>query len=166
MSGGANLYYVPDGAYTGPTLEPPLNQPVQKRYRDWNTSWPENSWEITEPAIYYQASLVQLLSKFASDKLPENLVTSTDKKIATNTTLLAYPNPMESGRFYIEVPDGIRIEQLQLIDSAGKTIWQQAVNRTELRLDVFINSPLPRGVYMLHATTQRGSIFKSKIWWR
>ena len=166
LSGGANLYYVPDGAYTGPTLEPPLNQPVQKRYRDWNTSWPENSWEITEPAIYYQASLVQLLSKFASDKLPENLVTSTDKKIATNTTLLAYPNPMESGRFYIEVPDGIRIEQLQLIDSAGKTIWQQAVNRTELRLDVFINSPLPRGVYMLHATTQRGSIFKSKIWWR
>jgi hypothetical protein len=44
-------------------------QPAQKAYLDFNTSWaPEKehdrSWEITEPAIYYQASYVRLLSKF------------------------------------------------------------------------------------------------------
>jgi endoglucanase len=31
---------------------------------NWNNSNPENSWEITEPAIYYQASYIKLLSKF------------------------------------------------------------------------------------------------------
>ncbi|HVJ14163.1 MAG TPA: glycoside hydrolase family 9 protein [Polyangiaceae bacterium] len=44
-------------------------QPPQKAYLDFNTGWePKNehdkSWEITEPAIYYQSAYVKLLSKF------------------------------------------------------------------------------------------------------
>lgn len=56
--------YVPGGpnsAYSG-RLAPPAGQPPQKSYRDWNVGYPENSWEITEPGIYYQASYVKLLS--------------------------------------------------------------------------------------------------------
>ena len=64
VTGGANPTFVPDGSYTGPTLSPPQNQPVQKSYRDWNTSYPENSWQITEPAIYYQAAYLHLLASF------------------------------------------------------------------------------------------------------
>jgi endoglucanase len=64
VTGGANKNFQPDPAYTGPRLAPPMDQPVQKAYKDWNTSWPENSWEITEPAIYYQAGYVFLLSRF------------------------------------------------------------------------------------------------------
>jgi len=60
--GGANKYFAPDGQYKGPALSPPMNQPVQKAYKDWNTSWPENSWQITEPAIYYQAAYLKLLA--------------------------------------------------------------------------------------------------------
>ena len=41
---------------------PPAGQPTQKSYKDWNTGFPQNSWEITEPGIYYQASYVRLLS--------------------------------------------------------------------------------------------------------
>ena len=41
-----------------------MSQPQQKSYKDWNTGWPEDSWEITEPAIYYQSSYVYLLSRF------------------------------------------------------------------------------------------------------
>ena len=41
-------------------------QPLQKCYLNWNNGSPENSWEITEPAIYYQASYIKLLSKFVS----------------------------------------------------------------------------------------------------
>lgn len=63
IPGGANPSYQPDGAYGG-TISPPQNQPVQKSYKDWNTSWPQNSWEITENAIYTQAAYVRLLSKF------------------------------------------------------------------------------------------------------
>ena len=62
VMGGANKSYAPDAAYTGPMISPPQNQPVQKSYKDWNTSWPQNSWQITEPAIYYQAAYLKLVS--------------------------------------------------------------------------------------------------------
>lgn len=62
LAGGPNPSWRPDPSYSGPRLAPPLDQPVLKAYRDWNTSWPENSWEITEPAIYYQAAYARLLA--------------------------------------------------------------------------------------------------------
>ncbi len=62
LTGGVNPTFAPDGSYNGPLLAPPMNQPVLKSYRDWNTSYPQNSWQITEPAIYYQAAYLRLLS--------------------------------------------------------------------------------------------------------
>jgi hypothetical protein len=46
-------------------------QPPGKAYLDFNTAWDptslyDKSWELTEPAIYYQASYVRLVSKFAN----------------------------------------------------------------------------------------------------
>jgi len=64
VPGGANASFAPDGAYSGPPLVPPMNQPPQKSYKDWNTAWPEDSWEVTEPGIYYQSSYVYLMSRF------------------------------------------------------------------------------------------------------
>lgn len=57
VTGGAN------GSFPVTTISPPAGQPAQKAYKDWNTGWPENSWEITEPAIYTQASYIRLLSR-------------------------------------------------------------------------------------------------------
>jgi hypothetical protein len=57
--------YVPGGPnkqYSGP-VSGISTQPHQKAYKDWNTDYPENSWEVTEPAIYYQASYVMLLAR-------------------------------------------------------------------------------------------------------
>jgi endoglucanase len=45
-------------------LSPPKAQPAQKSYRDFNTSWPLNSWEVTEPSNGYQVAYIRLLSKF------------------------------------------------------------------------------------------------------
>jgi endoglucanase len=64
VTGGANKNFQPDAAYTGPRLAPPMDQPPQKAYKDWNTSWPQDSWEITEPALGYQGAYVFLLSRF------------------------------------------------------------------------------------------------------
>ncbi|MFC2172491.1 glycoside hydrolase family 9 protein [Acidobacteriota bacterium] len=64
VPGGANPNYAPDPSYTGPPIEPPENQPIQKSYRDWNTTWPENSWEVTENSITYQGAYIKLLSAF------------------------------------------------------------------------------------------------------
>lgn len=65
LSGGVNQYYSPDAAYSGPPIAPPQNQPILKSYRDWNTGWPENSWQVSECHIPYQAAYVNLLSRHA-----------------------------------------------------------------------------------------------------
>lgn len=62
VPGGPNASAAKDGVPTA--LAPPTGQPPQKSYKDWNGPWPDSSWAITEPAIYYQASYVKLLSKF------------------------------------------------------------------------------------------------------
>lgn len=67
VPGGPNPTYAPDAdAYFGPPIDPPQNQPTQKAYRQWNTSFPENSWEITENGIYYQSAYILLASSFAT----------------------------------------------------------------------------------------------------
>ncbi len=47
-------------------FSPPCNQPEQKSYKDWNGTWPDFSWQITEPAIYYQAAYIKALSRYAT----------------------------------------------------------------------------------------------------
>ncbi len=70
--------YVPGGPstqYSG-TESPPLGQPLQKMYKDWNGiawEWPNHvdaSWEISENAIYYQSGYIKLLAKFVEATEP------------------------------------------------------------------------------------------------
>jgi len=62
--------YVPGGPNSmyGGSLRYLSVQPLQKCYLNWNNGYPENSWEISEPAIYYQASYIKLLSKFVNSE--------------------------------------------------------------------------------------------------
>ncbi len=77
LVGGPNPSYNVDGCCPGncggsgnndkcdtSDLSPPLDQPDQKSYKDWNTSWPQNSWSVTENSCGYQVSYIRLLSKF------------------------------------------------------------------------------------------------------
>ena len=41
-------------------VTPPLGQPVQKSFKDFNAGWPQNSWMVTENGIYYQAAYIRL----------------------------------------------------------------------------------------------------------
>lgn len=45
-------------------LSPPADQPAAKAYLDFNTSWPVNSWQVTENHNDYQVAYIRLLSKF------------------------------------------------------------------------------------------------------
>jgi endoglucanase len=45
---------------------PPKGQPAQKAYKDFNTSWPLNSWSVTENSCGYQTNYLRLLSKFVN----------------------------------------------------------------------------------------------------
>lgn len=69
LTGGVNTYYAPDPSFGG-VISPPQNQPILKSYQDWNTSYPENSWEITENSITYQSAYLKLLSKFVRPTPP------------------------------------------------------------------------------------------------
>jgi hypothetical protein len=62
LPGGPNADAVKNGVPA--SVAPPAGQPPQKSYRDWNHAWPESSWAVTEPGIYYQSAYVQLLSRF------------------------------------------------------------------------------------------------------
>jgi len=70
VTGGPNKEYCKGQPDTHACTHSPVrDQPPGKAYVDVNTGWePANpydkSWEMTEPAIYYQASYVRLLSKF------------------------------------------------------------------------------------------------------
>ena len=75
ITGGVNPYWHLDnccnttcmGNVNCTTLVPPSSQPPYKSYLDWNTTWPQNSWEITEPSIGYQASYLFLLSSLVNE---------------------------------------------------------------------------------------------------
>ncbi len=72
VTGGPNKDYCNGQPADHACLKSPIrDQPPGKAYVDLNTSWEPNnpydkSWEITEPAIYYQASYVRLVSKFVN----------------------------------------------------------------------------------------------------
>jgi len=77
IPGGANYNYRLDNCCSSnicntndwcnaANLTPPLGQPAQKAYKDFNAGWPADSWSITEPGIYYQAAYIRLLANFAN----------------------------------------------------------------------------------------------------
>jgi hypothetical protein len=82
LTGGANPSYDWDNCCPGgcgssdnnaaclsENISPPKNQPWQKSYKDFNTSWPLNSWEVTENSCGYQVNYIRLLSKFVTANL-------------------------------------------------------------------------------------------------
>jgi hypothetical protein len=73
LVGGPNPQYDWDGNCTSEDPNPgcgsappspPKGQPAMKSYLDFNTSWPLNSWQITENHNDYQVAYIRLLSKF------------------------------------------------------------------------------------------------------
>jgi len=63
--GGPNQTFGGFAANGHPSIAWVRVQPRAKAYADFGLSWPESSWELSEPAIYYQAIYVRLLASFA-----------------------------------------------------------------------------------------------------
>lgn len=81
VTGGPNPSYDWDGCCPGgcgsssnnaaclsESIAPPKGQPKQKSYKDFNTSWPLNSWSVTENSCGYQINYIRLLAAFAPAK--------------------------------------------------------------------------------------------------
>lgn len=114
VPGGPNRYF----SSASGSITPPQNQPVQKSYKDWNTSWPENSWEITEPAIYYQAAYVQLLAAYSGASnvvLPIELQDFYAQLTTTNQVELTWIASMIENVENIEIQRGNSPARLETI---------------------------------------------------
>jgi len=122
-------------------VTPPLNQPIQKSYRDWNTNWPQNSWTITECGIYTQASYVRLLSWFLD--LP-CIITSTFSDEKNNLNENVYPNP--AGNHLVIDNGQLKVENIKILDVVGKQIGNWQLTRGKNIVDV---SKLTPGIYFL-----------------
>ncbi|MEP6646319.1 MAG: glycoside hydrolase family 9 protein [Saprospiraceae bacterium] len=120
--GGFNPSYQPDPSYSGPPIVPPQSQPSLKSYKDWNTSWPENSWEITETSISNQGSYIKLLSKFipAVNSCNHIVTSGADQGSGTLRNALSCVNVGDTIRLQLAVNDSIKLTSGTL--TLGKNI--------------------------------------------
>ena len=160
LTGGVNPSYTPDAAYTGPPIVPPENQPILKSYLDWNTSWPENSWEITENAIYYQSAYLRLLSKFVDVGGTTTLAHSPSEKASfTSEALSIFPSPFSKQttiQFQLETATTV---SLSILNMNGQVVQQLLLNDQKvkgLHSFTFDGNDLAAGSYycVLKTTTE------------
>lgn len=135
LVGGPNRYYNRDGCCPSgcgsaaanaqcntALITPPLSQPYQKAYKDWNASWPQNSWEITENSTGYQAAYIKLVSKFISGScsaLPVTFTWFAATLDESNQAILRWQTSSEINNDYFIVEksrDGIVFESLAKIN--------------------------------------------------
>lgn len=117
----------PNKWFSVSTLTPPYGQPDAKSYLDFNDNWPNNSWEVSEPAIYYQASYVRLLSEVIGSQnayltLPEEQVEQ----------IVVYPNPGKD-KFFVQ--STLPIDKVEVYSIAGSKMleldnaeWEQGID--------------------------------------
>jgi endoglucanase len=132
--GGPNKFF----SYT--QLSPPAGQPAQKSYLDFNDGWPKSSWEVSEPAIYYNAAYIFLLSNFAT--------TGTVPTYEPNPQMLDLedftisPNPT-NGILTLQFKDS-KLRTIRLLDINGKLILGKQTNDAQVILEI---GSYPAGVY-------------------
>ena len=85
LVGGPNINYSPNlDFYIGDPeveLSPPLLNPTQKYYRDFNNYFPDDSYQLTEGAIYYQSAYIKLLAQFVNNSATTNTSVNCSAKV-------------------------------------------------------------------------------------
>lgn len=145
------------------SIDPPKNQPIQKSWKDFNTSWPINSWTITEAGIYTQASYVRMLSKFCSSTVCSPTTTVNSIKHNQGLIKIIYPQPAKQHiiiSFY-EIED--KETFVQLMDINGKIILQTnatITNEGSIKLNI---ENLSAGIYFIKVITNKKAEVKKLV---
>lgn len=147
LTGGANPSYDWDGCCPSgcgssgnnakcksESIAPPKGQPKQKSYKDFNTSWPLNSWSVTENSCGYQTRYIRLLSKFVQAGMDCNgevdggaFVDSCGSCAGGSTGIEPVLDP---ALCQDDIPDGdtMYVEGRHLYTSAGERVVLRGVN--------------------------------------
>ncbi len=169
LMGGANNSYDWDGCCPGNcgsttnnaictsmSLTPPKDQPQQKSYKDFNTGWPLNSWQLTETSLGYQTAYIRLLSKFVSNStIPTGILSS-----AKAPGIHLKPNPTQD-LVTIEFPASLAtsdIIHVELYDLTGKKVFAKDIpNNSSIS-----TASLENGVYVMKVN-QEGLMYTERI---
>lgn len=130
----------PNKDFTIGSISPPSGQPAQKSYLDWNTGWPENSWEITEPAIYYQSAYIRLLANFVN-----NTTTTSSTTYIELPGISIFPNPTSEYLFIKGAPNGSQVT----IHNINGQIMHQSLIEDKIAVD-----NLAPGTYILELISE------------
>jgi endoglucanase len=138
---------------------PPSGQPTQKSFKDWNASWPQNSWSVTENGIYYNASYARLVSKYTGGAgTCGTLALQDEPKINEdqNTNgfkINVYPNPFDH-HTHLEVTsfrkEKIKIRVLSIL--GNELLSQKEFFSNEV---IELGDELPKGVLILEIRTNK-----------
>ncbi len=133
QTGGFNPNYQPDPSYGG-TIVPPQNQPSLKSYKDWNTSWPEDSWEITETSISNQGSYIKLLSKFIPqiNSCNHTVTNGGDQGPGTLRYVLNCVNAGDTIRLQLPAGDSIKLTSTQINFTKNITIINMVAGNAKI----------------------------------
>jgi len=171
VPGGANVFYdwsscCPSGCGSSSnnalcfaeSVSPPKGQPRQKSYKDFNTNWPLNSWEISEPSCGYQTAYIRLLSKFT--KLTEVITSESTQELSVNS-LFVFPNPVQKGGIVEVNFNKKHPSKIELMDLEGRILLTKSVEPNQTFAKVSLENIKP-GLYFLLTDTDSG-VFKTKV---
>jgi endoglucanase len=165
LMGGANEFYDWDDcckyntctAFCTGRESLPVGQPQQKSYKDFNTSWPINSWQLTETSLGYQTAYIRLLSKFVNNS--SSITTGVFSPQAT-VGIKVKPNPTQD-QLTIEFPaslstaDEIQVDFYNVIGNV--VLSKKIMNNSAVSMGALEN-----GVYILKVS-QDGLIYTERI---
>jgi endoglucanase len=142
----------PNKNFTYTQLSPPANQPPQKSYLQFNDGWPQASWEISEPAIYYQAAYVLMLSRL----ITPSVVSVPPVPIQPDWVIGASPNPTKDQvQIQLELLRPLRL-QMRLLDSSQRVITTRTVSLPEgQNSEVFDLQSVPAGTYFMEVSDDK-----------
>ncbi|MBL6447941.1 glycoside hydrolase family 9 protein [Fulvivirga sp. 29W222] len=135
-----------------------VGQPSQKAYDDFNTSWPMNSWSVTENSCGYQVGYIQLLSKFVSTSEQSGCeinVTTGAQAPKNYEDIAIYPNP-SSGTLIIghKGSSVVKVYNMQ-----GELVIDQKAMAEE-QIDI---RTLPDGIYQICLFKNGQIIYRDKV---
>jgi hypothetical protein len=164
--------YVPGGpnkSFSITTISPPAGQPAQKSYKEWNTGWNgtanENSWEITEPAIYTQGAYISLLVRVIGNSggqmTPATEATPLPAEETHGIPTRVYPVPA-SNKITItgyHSREGVLIAKF--FDTNGRLLlteeWKEAEGYFSKTISI---ANLARGIYWLKISGSETTLIK------
>lgn len=133
-------------------VTPPLGQPAQKSYADFNTGWPLNSWTVTEAGIYTNAAFVRLISKFT--ELGCVLTDVPADRPQRPLDLGLFPNPAQREvTLSLVAMEGSRF-QIELLDMSGRILLSSKADLNRYTRHFTLPLQVAAGTYLIRVTGQ------------